>query len=226
MKRIDLNADLGEGGAHDGELLRLVTGANVCCGEHAGSWEVTLRTVAECRRLGIAVGAHPGFPDRDEFGRKPPSPGQAEAWRDSILEQALRFGAECAPDYLKPHGAFYGLAVHESFWEDALAAALSHAPACLGLAGNGHERAAARVGRRFAREGFADRMYAPDGTLAPRDQPGAVLTALEDVRAQALAIAPSVDSICLHGDTPGCVELARALRDALEGAGYQVRRWA
>lgn len=250
MKSIDLNVDIGEGFAHDSELLSFATSANVCCGIHAGSPELTAFTVDLCRAKGIRVGAHPGYPDRPSMGRRPIDVEHQRAWLDSVLMQIKEFCTLYPTAYIKPHGAFYndtaqpiqagwdGLPNHPTASSpyEAQGHALSLTPGTgmlimalriakvklMGLPGTMHEPIAARAGVSFLREGFADRLYRPDGTLTPRSEPGAVLDSAEHVGAQVLRLAPEVDSICLHGDTPDCLDFAELIYKTLLDAGYEV----
>ncbi|MCA1948748.1 MAG: LamB/YcsF family protein [Armatimonadetes bacterium] len=223
MGRVDLNVDIGEGMPYDAPLLRFATSANVGCGAHAGSPELTREVVLLCRDLGVAVGAHPGYPDREAFGRAP----WDDPWKafDSLLAQTeLLAGLGAA--YVKPHGAFYNQSAAGGAAGDVLEELLRRLGLpLLGLPGGAHEGVARRAGVRFAREGFADRLLLPNGMLVPRSEPGAVVTGVDAVCRNALALAPLVDSICLHGDTPGSVELAGAVRRALEQAGFEVAPW-
>lgn len=223
MKRIDLNVDLGEGFAFDDALLSVATSANVCLGGHAGSWDLTAKTFAACRRLGVRAGLHPGFPDRANMGRRTPEDAEAEGYRADVERQMREGVARFAPDHVKPHGALYNLMASEdgADWLDwflplcgSLPVVLLPTPATLG-----------RMGSQLIREGFADRTYGADGRLVPRSQAGTVLTDPGEVLEQALRLAGSVDTICLHGDTPGCVEFAHSVRAALDRAGYQVVAW-
>ncbi|MCX7799604.1 MAG: LamB/YcsF family protein [Fimbriimonadales bacterium] len=223
MGSVDLNVDVAEGFPFDRELLRVATSANVACGEHAGSTELARETAILCRDLGVVVGAHPGYPDRARMGREPwPSP--AAAW-DSLQRQVellMTLGA-C---YLKPHGALYNQSCDPGPAAELLARLVEKFRLPLiGLAATEHERVAREVGVPFAREGFADRRLLPNGRLAPRSEPGAVLHRADEVVANAISLAPSVDAICLHGDTPGCVELARGVRRGLEAAGWRIEPW-
>jgi len=231
LKRIDLNVDIGEGFAFDEQLLEIATSANVCCGEHAGSPELTERTIELCRAMGARIGMHPGFPDRESMGRAMPEQRRLSGYAESIQAQAQRFVDYEFPAYIKPHGAWYNAlaspesvpaAVYGGCWGILAGLVFSlRVPvmllACPRIVG---DLEAARV--PLLREGFADRAYRSDGTLVPRSEPGALLSDLAEIREQVLRIAPKVDSICLHGDTPGCVEIARSVRDALESARYEV----
>lgn len=251
MKRIDLNVDIGEGYAFDDDLLRFATSANICCGEHAGSRELTLKTVESCRKNGIRIGAHPGYPDRDTMGRRSMTLDQHRAYLDSIFSQVRWFAGVAKPAYIKPHGAFYTdtAAPMPTTWEpyegllepgvpfDPAGIFISNVPGAgslgmllrvykldlMGLAGTAHEMVAKRSNQKFIREGFADRAYRPDGTLVPRNEQGAIQKDPQTVKEQAIAIAPGVDSICLHGDTAGCVEFAEMVHAALSDAGYRVK---
>lgn len=225
MRIIDLNVDIGEGAGFDGELLEIATSANVCLGSHAGSWELTLETVRHCERSGVRIGAHPGFPDRATKGRRVPRASERDAWAKDVHEQALRFRGLRVGSYVKPHGALYNLSADGDPWAgDVVARVLETLDLPLmGLPGTAHLGIAAQAGQRLIAEGFADRAYTPAGLLVSREQPGAVLGDPEAVVAQALQLAQRVDSLCLHGDTPGCVGFARRIRSALEEAGFGVR---
>ena len=239
--RIDLNADLGEGGGDDVALLALVTSANVACGFHAGDPGLMARTVSAAAKAGVAVGAHPSFPDREGFGRRamqrPPDAVYAEVlYQVGALQAVCRaHGARLA--HVKPHGALYNQAAVEPELAFAIARAVRDADPGLVLVGLASSRpmreAAEAHGLRFAAEAFADRRYERDGTLAPRQATGALITLAADAAAQAVRIATrgevmtadgsivslSADTLCLHGDTPGAVELARAVRGALLACG-------
>jgi UPF0271 protein len=220
LKRVDLNVDLGEGFPDDARLLTIATSANVACGEHAGSWEATLATIALCRERGVRIGAHPGYPDRANLGRVHLDPADSRV-ADSLRNQILRFRAVCVPAYLKPHGAFYQAIAEGS--EPAIALArelmeLAETDRLMGMPGTGHER----VGGRLIREGFADRRYLPDGRLAPRTLPGAMLIDSAEIAAQVRRLAPTVDSLCVHGDETRAVQTATLVRRTLEEKGYEV----
>lgn len=213
--KIDLNADLAEGFPFDDELLQIVTTANISLGAHAGSPELALATADKCRALGVRVCLHPGYPDRAGMGRASwPEPDAAV--QESLASQLSLMPGDC----VKPHGAFYHDSASRPEFADLLAELL-HSP-LIGFPIGMHEQAALRAGQPFWKEGFVDRAYLDDGSLAPRSRPGAVLSRLEDICAQALRLAPRVDTLCLHGDTPGCVEIARAVRSALKAAGWEV----
>jgi len=246
---MDLNADLGESfgrwtlGDDDG-LVAHITSANLACGFHAGDFRVMEATVALCRRAGVAVGAQPGYPDLLGFGRRlmPYEPDEVESlvrYQIGALEAFCRaHGVEM--QHVKPHGALYNSAAGDPHLARAIARAtakFSRDLALYGLASSEPMRsAAAEVGLRFVPEAFADRGYLADGSLQPRTEPGSLLTDPAAAAGQALSIAVDggveaadgsrvdvrAESICCHGDTPGAVEIAAAVRQALEGAGVAV----
>jgi UPF0271 protein len=247
--RIDLNSDLGESFGpwpmgRDTELMPLITSANVACGFHAGDPGTMRATVALARKHGVAIGAHPGFPDLVGFGRRDlkASPQEIE---DFVLYQAGALAGVAAAQgarlqHVKAHGALYNMACRDGAMADALAravAALDRSLLLFGLPGSELLRAGRAAGLRVAAEGFADRAYEADGSLASRSKPGSVIHDAAIVAARAVRMAcerevvavdgsvirVEVDTICLHGDTPGAVELARAVRAALEAAGVTVR---
>ena len=228
---IDLNVDIGEGFSDDDALLEVATSANVCCGEHAGSWELTEETVAKCRERGIRVGAHPGFNDRENMGRSIPTIERALDSFKSVRVQVQRVVDAFQPEYIKPHGALYNLVAATP---GATAAHYGLATSCvldlyerfrlpLMLLPVGALAPRLQKANALISEGFADRGYDDTGRLLHRGEPGAVLNDLSHICEQAVSLAEKVDSICLHGDTPNCVEIAHAVRKALTEAGYEVR---
>ncbi|QDV37997.1 5-oxoprolinase subunit PxpA [Tautonia plasticadhaerens] len=227
---IDLNADLGEGFPDDEALLDRVSSAVICCGAHAGGREVSLRTIEAARGRGVAIGAHPGFPDREGFGRRERAATREEV-REVVREQLDRFEAWAAEAgavvrFVKPHGALYNQAQRDPTIADGVIAALigRNLP-ILGLPGGVLEEKARASGLRFVPEGFADRRTRDDGSLVPRSEPGAVIEDPAEVVAQVLALVDRgrVETICLHGDDPRAVALADRIRSALSGAGVVVR---
>jgi len=226
MKSIDLNVDVGEGFPFDEELLTIATSANVCCGAHAGLVKTSRLTAKHCERHGVRIGAHPGVPDRATMGRgKLPPLDKVES--ALLLEEVLRqveYLKGLGATYVKPHGELYNASADRDDVCDVVTAMLevTRLP-LMGLPGSLHERAAKRAGVSLIREGFVDRAYDDRGQLVPRSAPGAVVTDLDAVQENALALAGKVNSLCVHGDTPGCVEIARSVRTALELAGYQVK---
>jgi UPF0271 protein len=247
--RVDLNADLGEATtpetrAAELSVLSSVTSINIACGAHAGDLE-TMRVMVRAALLaGVAIGAHPGYADRDGMGRRDQHlplgdvtqlvRSQISALAEVAAEQGTRL------THVKPHGALYNQAAGDAALPGAIAEAVRLADPALwlvGLAGSALISAGRAAGLHVAQEVFADRAYLADGTLAPRGTPGAVLSNSDEVSAQALSLVTrgevraidgsviklAVDTICLHGDTPGAAALARLVRAALEQAGVDVR---
>ena len=246
--RIDLNADIGEGvsspaGAGDAELLRIVSSASIACGGHAGDAGSMHRAIVLAQAAGVSIGAHPSYPDREGFGRQVMALSLQDL-RASLREQidacrgaATRVGAVVR--HVKPHGALYNVAADDATVADVIIDAVRDVDAGLALmalAGSVLAERATRAGLTVWREGFADRGYTAQGRLMSRGRPGAVRHAEADVVAQGLSLATegrvrtadggelaiAVDSICVHGDTPGAVGLATALRRALEERGVRV----
>jgi UPF0271 protein len=228
--RIDLNADLGEG-MDDAAILPLLTSANVACAMHAGSPALMDETVRLALQHGVRIGAHPSYDDRANFGR-------TEMHLDAATLKPLLYyqlGAIAAVakarnaklTHVKAHGALYNQAARDAVLARAIAEAVrSFDPelVLVGLAGSVQIEAAKSLGLRTAREAFADRKYAPDGSLVPRSQPGAVFHDPREAAEQAVRLATngSADTLCLHGDTPGAAAIARSVRDALEKAGVAI----
>jgi UPF0271 protein len=226
--RIDLNADLGEGVTDDDGLLGVVTSANLACGFHAGDEETMRAVCTAAARTGVVVGAQVSYDDREHFGRRhlDVAPEVLTAWVDEQVRLLTRIAAECGTEvtYLKPHGALYNRVVDDE--EQALAVLRgSGSLPVLGLPGSAILRLAAQAGRTGVEEGFPDRGYTDDGRLVPRDQPGALVEGADAIAANAVAMATEVQSVCVHGDSAGAVDAARAVRAALESAGYDVRPW-
>lgn len=242
--QIDLNADVGEECGDDAALIPLLTSANVACGAHAGGPEVMRRTVALCTANGVRVGAHVSYPDRENFGRRELglAPGRISASVEQQLHALAEVtrGAGTRIHYLKAHGALYNRMADDAQAADAVIAALrafDPALVLLTLPDCIAQRRAREHGVTAVGEAFADRGYRDDGRLQPRGAPGALLTDPAAVTARALAwleqgTMPSVDgrpvkldarSLCVHGDTPGAVEMARALRAGLLQAGIELK---
>ena len=246
---MDLNADLGESfGAwtlgDDARLVEHLTSANLACGFHAGDFRVMEATVALCREAGVAVGAQPGYPDLLGFGRRPMpfDPSEVESlvrYQIGALDAFCR-AAGVEMQHIKPHGALYNQAAADRALARAIATAVarfSRDLALFGLATSEPMRSAATdAGLRFVPEAFADRRYLPDGSLQPRSEEGSVIHDPEAAAAQALMIATegavvaadgsrvtiSAESICCHGDTPGAVRIAAAVRSALQAADMSI----
>jgi UPF0271 protein len=250
--QIDLNADLGEGfGAwrlgDDEALLGIVTSANVACGFHAGDPVTMRRVCAAAAERGVAIGAQVGYRDLAGFGRRRIDIAAADLAADVIYQlgalDAFARAAGTRVRYVKPHGALYNTAADDPVQAGAIVAAIRAVDASwpvLGLPGSALADAASKTGLPFVAEAFADRAYTAAGRLLPRDQPGAVLTDARVVAARALEFArdrtvTAVDgtvvnvdaaSVCVHGDTPGAVEIARAVRAELTGAGVHLAPFA
>jgi 5-oxoprolinase (ATP-hydrolysing) subunit A len=246
---IDINSDVGESfgswaiGADD-ELFPLISSANVACGFHAGDPRVMERTVNTLAGLGVAVGAHPGFPDLVGFGRREMHPSPDEL-RTDVMYQIGALKAFCEAvgvplHHVKPHGAMYNMAAKDEAMAGAIAQGIVNAaPEALVYAQDGSALATAAhdAGLRIAYEVFADRGYLSDGRLAPRSRPDAMLhdpTEVSDrvirmTRGQSIPtvdggpIVVRADTVCIHSDTPAAVAMARALREALDTAGIVVR---
>ncbi len=231
--RIDLNADLGESWEQwetgsDRQLLEVVTSANVCCGAYAGDVELMLATAEACAELGVVIGAQVGYADREGFGRRAMEPSDdelIEALREQIDQLAAVADAVGATvDYVKPHGALYNTIVRDERQARAVVEAIApYGLPLMGLPLSQSLHIAAAEGLETVTEGFADRAYSADGSLVPRSEPGSVLESPDDAAAQAARLAGSVQSICVHGDSPGAVEMAQAVRTALEAAGTTIR---
>jgi UPF0271 protein len=245
---IDLNADVGEGCATDAELIPLVSSVNIACGAHAGDAETMRRTVALALRHGTAIGAHPGFADRENFGRREMAvtPGQAAAL---VVEQTWQLETVAAKQgasvgHIKLHGALYNMASRDRTLAAAIAAGISAAARESGsrwilvaLAGSELYAIGRAFGVKVMGEGFADRAYRADGSLVPRSEPGSVIDDPAAAARQAVRIATeglvraaggadiavAADTLCLHGDGANAVALARRIRDSLELAGVEVR---
>ena len=250
-RTIDLNADMGEGfgpwpmGA-DSALLDVVTSANIACGFHAGDPDTMAATMARAVAAGVGIGAHPGLPDLQGFGRRRMQITPAEAANLTAYQlgaaQAMARAAGGHVRHLKLHGALANMATED----EALAAACYAAARAVDpdlilmvIAGTAQERAARAMGGPIACEIFADRAYGEDGLLMDRRTPGAVLhdagtiadrilamlSAGAIITARGTQLPARIDTICLHGDTPDAVDIARALRDAIAAAGIALQRF-
>jgi UPF0271 protein len=249
---IDLNSDLGEGLGvwrlgDDEALLGLVSSANVACGFHAGDPTTLLATCASAAARGVSVGAQVGYRDLVGFGRRFIDYDPADLTADVLYQLGALAGlaraADTAVRYVKPHGALYNAAVHHAGQAAAVVEAVRrYDPSLpvLGLPGSALLRAAEEAGLRAVPEAYADRGYTPEGTLVPRGQPGALLADAAEVAERVLGLVTdgevrAVDgttvpvaatSVCLHGDTPGAVAMARAVRERLAAAGVAVAAFA
>ena len=248
-RSIDLNADLGEvpealADGREEALLRVVTSANVACGGHAGDLGTVAEVLVLARRLGVSVGAHPGYPDRAGFGRTSMKMTSEEIER-MVFEQVERLAGVagrvgCSVSHVKPHGALYNDAARDKVVAAAVARGVrrwNRAVVLVGLAGSVALEVYASEGLRAVAECFADRAYEADGALRSRELPGALITDPERAGAQAVSIAlrgcvtawggelvpVRADTICIHGDNPAAVAVARAVRGALEGMDVALR---
>ena len=219
---MNLNSDIGEGAGEDEAILASIDSANVACGVHAGSASIAIATVRRCRSLRVEVGAHPGYDDRAGFGRLELSLS-ADDIEALIAFQVAALAAVAPIAYIKPHGALYHRCQRDDGAGDALVrVAKRHRVGVMGQPGFGIIAAAERGGVPGYREGFADRLMLPDGSLAPRGQAGAVLNPkLASEQAVSLARSGKYDTICVHGDTPGAGGIAVAVRAALREAGIE-----
>lgn len=249
---VDLNSDLGEGFGHwtlgvDDALLDVVTSANVACGFHAGDASIMRRICDRAAENGVAIGAHVGYRDLAGFGRRfievePEILTQEVIYQIGALDAFARV-AGSRVRYVKPHGALYNAIMrHEEQAASVVQALVDYDPSLpvMGLAGSAWLRLAQEAGLTIVKEAFADRAYTPDGSLVSRRLPGAVLHDVEEIAARCVAIAkgePIMDadggpltlaanSICVHGDTPGAVDIARQVKDALIGAGVSLAPFA
>ena len=219
----------------DADVMASVTSANIACGAHAGDRDTMTRTVAVAKEKGVAVGAHPGYADRENFGRKPlrmkdvelvkSVADQIALLRDLARDAGVRIG------YVKAHGALYNQGERDERIAGLVADAVARVDRALVLVctpTSAMARVAKARGLRVAREGFCDRRYEPDGTLRPRSKPGALISDPYDAATQALWLAQrgDVDTLCVHGDTPEAPAIARRVRAMLEDAGFELRPFA
>lgn len=240
MTAIDLNADLAEGAGQEAALMPLIASANIACGLHAGGPLEMKHALQLARQHGVAAGAHPGYADREGFGRRPLTlaPEAIEALMAYQLGAlaALAAAEGVTLTHVKPHGALYNQAAVDGAVARAVVravAAFNRSLIVYGLAGSALVTAAAEAGLRVANEGFPDRGYNPDGTLMPRGQPGAVLADPAAVAANAVRLAAEglltpagrvrVQTLCVHGDGPHAVAFAHAVRTALGAAGLVIQ---
>jgi 5-oxoprolinase (ATP-hydrolysing) subunit A len=244
--RFDFNCDMGESFGPwrmglDEEVIRHVTSANIACGFHAGDPATMRRTVRLAEAHGVGIGAHPGFPDLQGFGRRNLAATPDEV-RDDLVYQIgalTAFTSAKRLQHVKPHGALYNMAVPGGDLARAIGEAVLEADPSIVLvvlAGSKWAGQAEKMGLRVAREAFADRAVMPDGTLVPRSKAGAVIHDTAEVIERTVRLATEktvvaisgeavhveADTLCLHGDTPGAVALASALRAALERAGVEL----
>ncbi|MGA5654210.1 5-oxoprolinase subunit PxpA [Rahnella contaminans] len=240
---VDLNADLGEGCANDEALLQLVSSANIACGFHAGDAQTMQQSVRWALKYGVAIGAHPSFPDRENFGRTamqlPPETVYAQVVYQLGALAAITRAEGGKMVHVKPHGMLYNQAASDALLADAIARAVYDVDPTLrlvGLAGSELIRAGERLGLQTRQEVFADRRYQSNGTLVPRSQPDAMIESDELALDQTLAmvreqkvlsrggvwVPVQADTVCLHGDGEHALTFARRLREAFGERDIQV----
>ncbi|QMV53775.1 5-oxoprolinase subunit PxpA [Ewingella americana] len=241
--KVDLNADLGEGCDNDQALLQLVSSANIACGFHAGDAQTMLQSVRWAVQYGVAIGAHPSFPDRENFGRTamqlPPETVYAQVVYQLGALAAIARAEGGKMVHVKPHGMLYNQAATDAALADAIARAVHSVDPALklvGLAGSELIRAGARLGLATSQEVFADRRYQSSGNLVPRSQPDALIESDELALQQTLmmvqqqkvvsregvAVPVQADTVCLHGDGEHALAFARSLREAFRQQNIQV----
>lgn len=250
MNRIDLNCDMGESfGAwrmgDDAGVMPWISSANIACGFHAGDFSTMQQTVLLAKQHGVAIGAHVSLPDLQGFGRRAMKITPDDAYALTLYQAgalaAFARAADLRVAHLKPHGALYNMAAKDAALADAIARAVhdfDQQTVLVGLAGSELPNAGAARGLRVAHEAFADRRYEADGTLTPRNLPGAVIEDVDAAVAQAVKIAATgqvdirtggtlalhADTICVHGDRPDAALFARRLHDALIAAGVTIAK--
>jgi UPF0271 protein len=229
---IDLNCDLGEGCAFDAELMPLITSANIACGFHAGDPAIAHAALQLAARYGVQVGGHPGFADREHFGRRELVLSEEQILVDCVYQlgalAGLAHAAGVTMRYVKPHGALYNLACRDdAYARPVIEATAQFQCAVMGLPDS--RLAALSAGRcPFVAEGFADRRYRPDGSLVPRSEPDAFVADPDEAVRQVewLLRERGVRTLCVHGDNPHALDFVRTLRTALTRQGIQIRAFA
>jgi UPF0271 protein len=236
MLNVDLNCDMGEGYGNDAKLMEFVSSVNVACGGHAGDRDTMKRTVEDALRSKVSIGAHPGFPDRLNFGRKRLELSENEIF-DTVIAQVRELQDVCISlgaglDHVKPHGALYNIAASDLSTAQIIAKAVYAVNPSLmlyGLAGSELLRQAEAIGLKAVSEVFADRTYQSNGSLTPRSEPNALVRSVDGSAKRALQmvlngtltavdgseISVRADTICIHGDGDQALEFAQAIRTAL-----------
>ena len=230
--QIDLNSDLGEGAADDAEIMPLITSANVACGFHAGDPSLALKTLRLAAEHGIVVGAHPGYADRENFGRRELALDPAQVYADCVYQIGALSGLArmhaLRLKYVKPHGGLYHQACREDAYAEAvIAAAQLFGLMVMGLPGS---RLAALAAKRceFVAEGFADRRYRTDGSLVPRGEADAFITDPAEAvfQVEKLIHERGIQTICVHGDNPRAVLFVQVLRKMLLEKNFRIQSFA
>ena len=241
--RIDLNCDMGEGMPNDAALMPYISSANIACGFHGGDPATMRKTVASALKHGVALGAHPGLPDLQGFGRRNMAITDQEAYDMMVVQIGALAGVAASQGarlrHVKAHGQLYNMAVKNEGLTRALAQATYDVDkdlVFLALAGSQMIPIAESIGLRVASEVFGDRNYMPDGTLSPRNKPGAMIEDVQISIKQVLQMVKTgtltandgsivkvqADTLCIHGDQPGAVTFAKAIREALQAEGIEV----
>ncbi len=229
---IDLNCDLGEGCSYDAELMPLITSANIACGFHAGSPATALATLRLAAQHRVQVGAHPGFADREHFGRRELQLSEQQVFEDCVYQIGALAGLARAVGlelrYVKPHGALYNMACRDDTYARPVVAAAELFALRIMALPNSRLQPLCEGRCPFVAEGFADRRYRPDGSLVPRSEPGAMVETAEEAVRQAewLIREQGVRTLCVHGDNPVAVTFVRTLRESLTGHGVAIRAFA
>ncbi len=244
MLSVDLNCDVGEGCGQDAELMGLISSANIACGYHAGDEETMRKTVVLAVENGVAIGAHPGYPDRENFGRVAMDLTASDIIRivtdqiNTLAKIAKTAGGKVT--HVKPHGALYNQSARDPVLASVIARAIANLDDKLvlfGLSGSHSISEAEKIGLRTASEVFADRTYQSDGSLTPRTEPNALVQDLEIASTQVLdmikygrvrsvdayMIPISAQTVCIHGDGENAVNFARVINRALAQNGIEIK---
>jgi UPF0271 protein len=246
MPQVDLNCDMGEGYPYDDQLMPCISSANIACGQHAGDEKIMKKTIELAAAWGVAAGAHPSFPDKENFGRKDMDLSPEVVYELVVKQVGLLAGIANGCHYrlthVKPHGALYNRAARDRAIAHAIASAVRDVSRDLflfGLSGSLMIEEARALGLTVLQEVFADRTYQEDGSLTPRTADGALIADPELSAAQALQMVQEgtvratsgkkivirADTICLHGDNDHAPAVARSLRDRLTQEGILIRHW-
>jgi UPF0271 protein len=230
---IDLNCDLGEGAPFDADLMPLITSASIDCGFHAGDPLTAWAALRAAALHAVQVGAHPGFADREHFGRRELLLAAEQVFAETVYQIGALVGLARAVGvpvrHVKPHGALYNMACRDEAQARPVVEAVAHfGLALVGLPGSRLEALARASGVPFVAEGFADRRYLPDGSLVPRSRPDAFVEDPEEAVRQVrwLLQERGVQTLCVHGDNPQALAFVRALRTALLDQGFTLRPFA
>ena len=243
-RQIDLNCDMGEGMDNDAKLMPFISSANIACGYHAGSDSIMRATVALAKQSGVSIGAHPGFADKENFGRTEMQLSETELyqliWDQLALMQTITQEASVAMHHVKPHGALYNMAARDAVMARIICQAVKDFDAHLilyGLSGSYLISEAEALGLKTASEVFADRTYQDNGSLTPRSQPSAMIHDQASSLAQVLqmiqkqtvvsvtgkTIPLSAETICIHGDGPNALSFAQEINAALHTASIKIQ---